>query len=184
MKGSKAVGRAAWWCAEAVTTTTPGAARRKVGWLVPLCAVMLVAGVAQAAEEVKISGAWVRATVPGQPVGAAYMELRSSRRLTLSEVSSPVASSAEIHTMVEDQGVMKMRAVEKVELQPGKPVAMAPGGMHVMLFGLNRQLVAGSKTEITLKFTRSDGSSLTRTVQAPVKPLESVSPKHEDHDHH
>jgi len=86
--------------------------------------------------DVEVSNAWVRATVPGQPVAGAYLDIRASSRLTLVGVASPVAQRAEIHEMKEEDGMMKMRAVKAVELPAGTTVSLAPGGLHLMLFGL------------------------------------------------
>src|SRR4051812_46172438 len=51
------------------------------------------------AEDVAIKNAWVRATVPGQPVAAAYMEITSPKPAALIKVETPMASKAEIHSM-------------------------------------------------------------------------------------
>ncbi|MEN8167219.1 MAG: copper chaperone PCu(A)C [Pseudomonadota bacterium] len=55
--------------------------------------------------------------------------------------------------------------MEKVDLPAGEAVKLEPGGLHVMLIGLERQLSSGEDVEITLVF--GDGSRSTLT--APVK---------------
>lgn len=78
------------------------------------------------------------------------MEIVSPRDARLTGVSSPVAGAAEVHSMTVDGGVMRMRAVEALDLPAGRPVKLAPGGYHVMLFDLKKPLVAGEKVPLTL----------------------------------
>ncbi|HEY0563613.1 MAG TPA: copper chaperone PCu(A)C, partial [Methylophilus sp.] len=71
--------------------------------------------------EVTITDAWVRATAPGQKVGAAYMTLTSDADTTLVAVASPNAGEVEIHSMTMNNGVMKMRMLKALPLTANKP---------------------------------------------------------------
>ncbi|MCW5624781.1 MAG: copper chaperone PCu(A)C [Burkholderiales bacterium] len=87
------------------------------------------AGGAFAAEaDVTVTRAWVRATMPGQPVAGAYLDLEAKRALKLTGVASPVATRGEVHEMKHEDGVMKMRQVAAVDLPAGRKVQLAPGG--------------------------------------------------------
>jgi copper(I)-binding protein len=121
---------------------------------------------------VQVSNAWVRATVPGQPVAGAYMDLRADRAAKLVRVTSPVAKRGEIHEMKDDGGMMTMRAVDSVELPAGATVSLAPGGLHVMLFELAQPLVAGRKVKLTLEFHGASGGTFKQTVEVPVRGAE------------
>ncbi len=138
-----------------------------------VCAAIGWSGIAPAMGagkgDVEVSNAWVRATVPGQPVAGAYLDLRASSRLKLVGVSSPVAERGEIHEMKDEDGMMKMRAVKAVDLPAGKTVSLAPGGLHVMLFGLAEPLTEGRKVPLTLKLRRSSGATFTHVIEVPVK---------------
>lgn len=138
------------------------------------CAMLLMSTGASAAEKVtvQVSNAWVRATVPGQPVAGAYMDLRADRAAKLVKVASPVAKRGEIHEMKDDGGMMTMRAVDAVELPAGTTVSLAPGGLHVMLFGLAKPLVAGHKVKLTLEFHGDSGGVFKQTVEVPVRAVE------------
>jgi copper(I)-binding protein len=96
---------------------------RTTGFLA--CTMLLLGTCAVAAEKtsVQVSNAWVRATVPGQPVAGAYMDLRADRAVKLVGVASPVAKRGEIHEMKDDGGMMTMRAVEAVALPAGTTAA-------------------------------------------------------------
>ena len=110
----------------------------------------MVPSAAPAADAIRVIDPWARATVPGQKVGAVYLEIVSPREARLTGVASPVAGAAEMHSMTMDGGTMKMHAVEALDLPAGRPVKLAPGGYHVMLFDLKKPLVAGAKVPLTL----------------------------------
>lgn len=119
--------------------------------------------------EVLISDAWARANMPGQRVGAAYMTLKSPQDSTLFHVESTNAGTVEIHSMTMTNGVMKMRALETLPLQAGKPEKLAPGGFHLMLFDLKKPLKAGEEVSFTLSFKDKEGKVTQQNVVLPIK---------------
>jgi periplasmic copper chaperone A len=99
-----------------------------------------------------------RATVPGQPSGVAYLGIENKGKTAdkLIAVSSPIAKSAEIHTMSMEGNVMKMREVQGIDIAPGAKVAMQPGdGYHIMLMGLTKALKKDDKFPLTLTFEKA-----------------------------
>jgi periplasmic copper chaperone A len=134
-----------------------------------LLAVLWLAAGAARAEGLEVTGAWARATLPGQKVAGVYMELRSDRAAKLVGVQSPAAGSAEVHEMRHQDGVMRMRNVEALELPAGQTVKLAPGGLHVMLFDIRQPLKPGDKVQLTLKVERG-GKRAEVPVVAVVKP--------------
>ncbi len=133
---------------------------------------------AKADEAVQVSDAWVRETVPGQSIGAAYMRIRSTQRVELVRVQSAVARSAEIHQMSMEDGLMKMRELKSVGIDAGGEVTLEPGGTHVMLIDIRRPLRPGEEVTLKLHFRRLDGSAFAVTVRAPVKSL-AAEARHE-----
>lgn len=115
-----------------------------------LIAAVVVPSAARAADAIRVIDPWARATLPGQKVGGVYMEIISPRQARLTGVASPLAGAAEVHSMTMDSGTMKMRAVEALDLPAGRPVKLAPGGYHVMLFDLKKPLVAGENVPLML----------------------------------
>ena len=103
-------------------------------------------------ELVTITDAWVRPTNPGQEVGAAYMTFLSERDMALISIESSATQSVEIHNMTIENGVMKMRMLEKLSLRANKPYKLAPGGFHLMLFDLKKPLIVGEQVSFTLHF--------------------------------
>ncbi len=118
---------------------------------------------------VGISDAWVRANVPGQSVGAAYMTLTSPQESTLVYAETESAGSVEIHSMTMDNGVMKMRMLEELTLKANQPEKLAPGGFHLMLFDLPKPLKAGEQVKFRLCFKDSAGKITDQFVTVPVK---------------
>lgn len=134
-----------------------------------------------AAAEVSIHNAWVRGTVAGQMATGAFMEMKSSENATLLSVASPVAGTVEVHEMSMDNGVMKMRAMPKLDLPAGKTVTLKPGGYHIMLMDLKQPLKKGDSIPLTLKVEGKDKKATTLEVKAEVREL--TAPPAMEHRH-
>lgn len=135
-----------------------------------LCACAALTTAVQAAPvEVTVQEPWVRATVAQQKVTGAFMRLTSTADVQLVAIASPLADRVELHEMKMDGEVMTMRAVPSLSLPAGKPVALAPGGYHLMLFGLRQQLKAGDKVPLTLTVEDAQKQRTTIAVDAVAK---------------
>jgi copper(I)-binding protein len=126
---------------------------------------------ARAVYAPQVSDAWARATVPGQPVGAAYMKIDSAVPVTLTHVETDVAKQVQVHNMHMEGGVMKMREHGQLEIPAGKTVALAPGGLHLMLLGLKQPLKAGESVQMTLTFVDANKKKATSVITVPVRPI-------------
>lgn len=124
-----------------------------------------------ALAQVQVSDAWIRATVPQQKSAGAFMRVRSQAPAKLVGVSTPVAARAEVHEMQMQGQTMTMHAVDAVPLPAGKDVALGPGGYHVMLFGLTRQLKEGDSVPLTLVVQDAAGKRRQVQAAAQVKPI-------------
>jgi copper(I)-binding protein len=124
---------------------------------------------ASAPPAVSVDGAWARATVPEQTGSAAYFTIRNTGgQDKLLAVTSP-AADASLHSTNVDNGVMRMRPLESIEVPANGSIELKPGGTHVMLMGLKRPLAAGTTLELDLKFERSGE----RKVTAEVRPADA-----------
>src|SRR3990172_3084591 len=140
-------------------------------WVVCAVAIAFLIGPrapALAADAVSVGKPWVRATVPGQSVAGAYLDITAKADAVLVGVASPVAARAELHTMTMDGGVMKMRPLDKLDLPAGKTVNLKPGGHHVMLIDIRRELKAGESVPLTLTVQDPRGTRSTLQVDAEV----------------
>jgi len=124
-----------------------------------------------------VSDAWARATPPGVDVGAAYMVIQGGKQADrLVAASSDRAAMVHLHTVEEQDGMAKMRAIDAVDVPAGQRVTLAPKSTHLMLMGLDSALVAGQTFVVTLGFAESGEQSVTVTVKSATAT--------DDHAHH
>jgi copper(I)-binding protein len=136
--------------------------------------VLLVLAVATAyahdyrAGEIHIDHPWARASIGAAKAGAAYMTLTNegTEPDRLLAASVEVAEKAELHTTRMEDGVMRMRQVEAIELAPGESVAIEPGGLHIMMIGLKAPLAEGERFPMTLTFEKAGEVEVEVAVQA------------------
>ena len=122
----------------------------------------VLSGTGAAAHEfklgaLKIGHPWARPTVPGQSTGGAYLSVHNTGNTPdrLLGASSPVAQRVEVHEMRMDGDVMRMREMPTLDLAAGQRVALAPGGLHLMLTGLKAPLKVGDKLPLKLRFEKA-----------------------------
>ncbi len=113
--------------------------------------VFLSSCAAPATESVEVHDAWTRPAAQGG-TGAVYFVIHSSAAEELTRVSSDVAEAVEMHESKMNGDVMEMRQLQSIPLGAGEEVLLEPGGLHVMLVNLERDLKAGDEIEITLHF--------------------------------
>lgn len=134
--------------------------------LILVAAVLLAAGTARA-QTVTVEHPWARATAEHAETGAAYATITAGAADRLTGASTPVAARVEVHEIIHDNGVMRMRPVEGgLQLEPGKPVTLAPGGYHLMLIGLKQKLTPGTSFPLTLSFANEPVVTVTVPVAA------------------
>ena len=125
-----------------------------------------------------VTDAWVRSTVAQQKASAAFMQIVSASGGHLVSVATPAAGVVEIHEMAMEGTTMKMRAVPGIDLPAGKPVALTPGGYHVMLMDLKSALKAGQTLDLTLVVEARDGKRESVVVRAPIRAAGADPAKH------
>lgn len=133
------------------------------------------------AAEISIGDAWARATAPGQENGSVALVITSQKDARLIAVTSPASTSAEIHTMSIDNGVMKMRQLEFLPLPAKQAVNLGPGGDHLMLFGLKKPLKVGDQVELTLTVRYPDKRTEKIKMQAKVRPITAGRDRQHQH---
>lgn len=141
------------------------------------------------AGAIEIEHPWARASAASVPNGAVYLVLHNEGKEgdRLVSASSPAADRVELHTHIDENGVMKMRQINAVEVAPDTTIKLAPSGLHIMLLGLKAPLVKGKAFPLTLTFEKAG----TVTVDVSVQGAGDTQPEHEgmdhdhgDHDHH
>jgi periplasmic copper chaperone A len=106
----------------------------------------------------KISDAWTRAMLPGQPVGGGYLTIENTgpQADRLVSATSDVTPDLQIHEMKMEGEIMKMRQlVEGLELPAGARIELKPGGYHLMFMKMTSPFKQGDKVKIKLKFEKA-----------------------------
>ncbi|MGE5470912.1 MAG: copper chaperone PCu(A)C [Bacteroidota bacterium] len=121
---------------------------------------------AAAADHVSVDNPYVRLAPPGAPTTGAFMVIRNhgDQDIKVLKADNPASRLTELHTHLNEGGVMKMRPVPAIDIKAGGEAVLQPGGLHVMLIDLKAPLKEGDVLPITLGF--DDGSS--KKVEAKV----------------
>ena len=123
-----------------------------------------------------VDAPYLRLPPPGAAATGAFMRIdnggNSARQLVRAD--SPAADTVELHTHINENGMMKMRAVPSIPIPAGGHTELKPGSYHVMLIGMKQALKAGDSVPITLRF--DDGTQL--RIDAPVRPIHAEGMMH------
>lgn len=125
-----------------------------------------------ATQALTIENAWARA-VPmamgssetmtgthmagGMGMGAAYLTIHNggSEDDQLIKASSDAAHAVELHTVEEKDGMMSMHPVEAIDVPAGGEAVLEPGGFHIMMVGLTREIKPGEMIVLKLTFAKA-----------------------------
>jgi len=114
----------------------------------------IVAGMISApamAASLIIDDAWSPLAPPGRMMaGFMTLENQGADAIVLTGAESPRFGRVEIHTMTMDDGVMRMRKLESLEIPAGETVLLAPSGLHLMLMQPKGDFELGERFDITL----------------------------------
>jgi copper(I)-binding protein len=123
-----------------------------------LGAALCLSSVVAQAQDIQVEQPWSRAMPPTAPAAAAYFVLHNPGSLAdrLIGASAPISARAELHEHAHVGGVMQMREVAGgIPLPAGGQVSFQPGGYHVMLLELPRQMKEGEQFPLTLRFEKA-----------------------------
>ncbi|HEY8352143.1 MAG TPA: copper chaperone PCu(A)C [Sphingomonadales bacterium] len=124
---------------------------------------------------ITVSEPWIRAPLlPGRPAAAYFVIENGGAADRLLEVRTEAAGRVEIHSHVEENGVMKMRRQPALEVPAEAKAVLEPRGDHIMLFDPAPSLKAGAEVELTLVFEQAGEIA----VMAPVYSLRA-EPAHD-----
>lgn len=124
---------------------------------------------AAAADTVSVENPYVRLVPPSAQTTGAFMVIRNSgdKDVKVLKAENPASKVTELHTHLNEGGVMKMRQVPAIDIKAKGEAILQPGGLHVMLIDLKAPLKEGDVVPITLSF--DDGSS--KKVDAKVQKI-------------
>jgi len=91
---------------------------------------------------IQVTDARIRVPVPGQDKTVAYLTIEngSTTPFVLTTIESTGARAIEMHTIDRDGDRVRMRRLPEVVVEPGATVTFAPGGLHLMIFGVTEPI--------------------------------------------
>lgn len=141
--------------------------------MVSACAISLLTmlqpgyGQEATAEGLEITGGFLRATPMASGTGAGFLTIHSTGPADrLIAFASPACTTPELHTHINDNGIMRMRQVPAIDIPAGGDAVLQPGGLHLMCIGLTAKLEAGQMVPVTLVFEKAGEVAVTLPVKA------------------
>lgn len=130
------------------------------------------------ADDIKISNPYVREVPPGAMATGSFLTLKNTSQHTirLVKASSDAAKTVQLHTHIHDQGVMKMRQVKNITILANSTTELKPGGLHIMLIGIQKPIVQGQIINLTLYFEDKSHVEIHAPVQSVMSPM--MHPNH------
>ncbi len=132
-----------------------------------------------ASGEIGIDNAWLAEAPPVSRVLAAYMDIenRSTQDRQAVAVQCEAFERAEFHRSVEQDGIARMQHLDRLEINAGSELKLAPGGYHLMLHNPARRLLAGDTTACSMAF--DNGVSIRFELD-----VRKAAPADHSHHHH
>jgi hypothetical protein len=121
----------------------------------------------QASPSITVKDAWIRATPNGAKVAGGYATITNTGSSAdhLIAASIPPAPKGEMHEMTMDNGIMRMRALDKgIEIMPGATVTLQPSGTHIMFLNPSAPLKEGEVLTGTMTFEKAGTVPVTFAV--------------------
>ncbi|MGR5134124.1 copper chaperone PCu(A)C [Vibrio alfacsensis] len=140
---------------------------------------LLLSPIAQANVDIMPHGPYARAMAPGAVTSAVFVTFanRSQENINIIGAETPAAGKVELHDVIKDGDVMKMRQIERITLTANETTELKPGSLHIMLFDLTKPLNEGDEIEVTVTYDNGQKQSF----KAPVKKVMAGMKKHTHH---
>jgi periplasmic copper chaperone A len=134
--------------------------------------------------DVRVDSGWIRHAPPTASSWAGYVQIHNdgTDAVRFERLSSPQFGSVELHETVLDNGVMKMRGRDSLEIAPGESVALKPSGLHLMLSKPSERPTLGDRIAVTLHSDNACDLDLVLDVRDTAP--DGSAPAADDHAHH
>ncbi len=115
-----------------------------------------------------VDQAWIRLSPNKDAPSAGYFVAHGGDGgAQLRGVLTDYALKVEMHETVTENGRASMKAVERVDIPAGESVAFAPGGKHLMLWGVNDTAISRGKMQLTFLMSNGDRLLVDAVVMKP-----------------
>ncbi|MCQ1059169.1 copper chaperone PCu(A)C [Photobacterium sp. DNB23_23_1] len=138
------------------------------------------------AGDLYIDHPWSKQVPPTSQVAAAFFNImnHSNNGDELISASSPIAGKTELHAHMHEDGMMKMREVEKIDIPANDSQALKPGGYHIMFFNLKEVPQLGESFPLTLNFKHAGTVKVEVKVEEATYMPEDMKEEMMDHSKH
>jgi len=129
---------------------------------------------------IEVHEVWMRPAAQGEN-GAVYFVIHnhSSEEDELIGISSDIAEAVEMHESKMNGDVMEMNQVESVPLEAYAEIKFEPGGLHIMLVNLKKDVKVGDEIDVTLHFKNFEDIR----VMVPVRDTPAPAEEHSSENH-
>lgn len=143
-----------------------------------LLATAFFSSMASANTEIMTHHEYARATPPNAPTSAVFTQImnKGEQDRFIVSASTSAAGKVELHDVIKEGDVMKMRQITRIKVPATGKVELKPGSLHIMLFDLKKPLVEGETIDVEITFANGDKHQFT----APIKKVMSGM-KHHHH---
>ncbi|MFK4793307.1 copper chaperone PCu(A)C [Sphingobium sp. ZW T5_29] len=135
--------------------------------ILPLAAPILLTACGDPAPTY-IDQAWVRLSPNKDRPSAGYFVAHGGDAGTqLRGVMTDYALKVEMHESISEGGVMKMKPIDSVDIPAKGKVSFAPGGKHLMIWGINDTAISRGKMTFTFLLANGDRLLVDAAIQKP-----------------
>lgn len=122
------------------------------------------------AGNITVHQPWARG---GASMMAGYLKLNNQGKADrLLSARSQISEVVELHQHTNDNGVMRMRKIQGIELPAKQNIELKPGGLHLMFIRLKKPLQDGERFMVTLEFEKTAPLQVEFKVDSKAQPTD------------
>ncbi len=144
---------------------------------------LLISPLAFAHMDIMVHSPYARATPPNAATSAVFGEIKNSsdEMRKIVAVNVDVAGKAELHDVIKQGEVMKMRHVTEFAIPAHGSLMLKPGGHHIMLFDLKHALKEGQSVNVEVTFANGEKYRFSAPIKKVMAGMKMDSNMHMSH---
>lgn len=143
---------------------------RRILVVLTLAAALVACGDEPATSaDLEFTDVWTRQPAAGQPNSAIYGTVTNtgSTDVTITGASVDITDRVELHEVLMEDGLMTMQEREGGFVVPaGGSITLEPGGLHVMVFGIDAETYPTDALDVTFSFDSGEPTFASAEVRA------------------
>ena len=100
----------------------------------------------------------------GKKITAGFATISSDEDLEIVSISSKISKRIEVHTMLMEGDVMKMRKIDSPVIIKNKPFVLQKSGDHLMIYELTENLDDIKNVAFTFTFKNQSGKIINKDI--------------------